>query len=251
MLNAMHCSDRIVGNFVSKLRAQPGFERTLLVIGSDHKVMKNSADIFLDSFIQRNLSLFIIDDHNSHQGSVISNPGTSFDIGATILSYLTGVRFVELGLGRSLIPPSKSLLSKHKNLDSFAKQLDGWRPSFLQFWRFPDSLTGGFSVNDQGIVNVEGSFFALPVAFELGSGAKIENIILIDFFQSEFQRSNKTVLLIYKCPLIQSGLYCFILIKDIKERVSGLITLNKLIFLQDLEESVKEAIPETEQQIRS
>jgi hypothetical protein len=200
---------------------------------------KNTADSFLSSFKQRKLFLLIFDGQNPHHSAVVSNPGTSLDIGATIMSYLTGGRLSELGLGRSLRDQnSKTLFSEHKNLESFNNQLDEWRSSFLQFWRFPDKTITGFNVSTQGIVNVQGSLFRAPVAFELDpeSGSKIINIILPDDAQAELQRSNKTALLINKCSAIQSsrgGFYCYVYRKH-GESVSGSITPNKLTSLQDL-----------------
>ena len=239
MLNSVHCSDKIVGEFVSKLLAHPGSERTLLVVGTDHRMHKNTADSFLSSFKQRELFLLIFDGHNPHRGAVVSNPGTSLDIGATILSYLTVGRLSELGLGRSLRDQnSKTLFSEHRNLESFNNQLDEWRSSFSQFWRFPDKTISGFNVSTQGIVNVQGSLFRAPVAFELDpeSGSKIINIILPDDAQSELQRSNKTAILINKCAAMQSDrgdFYCYVYRKH-GESVSGSITPNKLTSLQDL-----------------
>jgi hypothetical protein len=130
------------------------------------------------------------------------------------------------------------MFSEHQNFEFFSKQLDEWRSSFSQFWRFPDKTIGGFNVSALGIVDVHGSLFRAPVAFELDpeSGLQIVNIILPDDAQAELQRSNKTALLINKCAAIQSGrggFYCYVYRKH-GESVSGSITPNKLTSLQDL-----------------
>jgi len=242
MLNSVHCSDRIVGEFISKLRAHPSFERTLLVVGSDHHMHANTADSLLSSFKPRKLSLLIFDGKDPPRGTDIPKPGSTLDIGATILSHLTEGRLSELGLGRSLREPnSETLFSEHENFESFRLKLDEWRSSFKQFWRFPDGpdkTIGGFNVSATGITNVEGSLFRTPVAFELDpdSGSQIINIMLLDEAQSELQRSNKTALLINKCAAIQSGLeglYCYLYRKH-GESVTGSITPGKHVSLQDL-----------------
>ena len=127
--------------------------------------------------------------------------------------------------------PTETLCSEHKNLESFNNQLDGWRFSFSLFWRFPDKKFSGFNVSTQG-VNVQGSLFRAPVAFELDpeSGSQIITNILPDDAQSELQRSNKTALLVNKCAAKQSGRggsYCYVYRKH-EESVSGPITPNKL-----------------------
>jgi hypothetical protein len=81
-------------------------------------------------------------------------------------------------------------------------------------------------------VNVHGSLFRAPVAFELEpkSGSQIVNIILPDYAQSELERSNKTALLINKCAAVQSGQggsYYYVYRKH-GESVSGSITPNKV-----------------------
>ena len=240
MLNSVHCSDKIVSEFVYKVLSHPSFERTLLVVGTDHKMHKNSADPFLTAFKQRNLSLLIFDGRNPDRGAVISSPGTSLDIGATILSHLTNGRLSELGLGRSLREQnSKTLFSEHINLESFSTQLDEWRSSFLQFWRFPEDKIVGFNVSAQGTVNVDGSLFRAPVAFELDheSGSKIVNIILPDDAQSELERGNVTALLIKKCSAVQAsgraGSHCYMYRKHGQVK-TGPILPNKFIALQDL-----------------
>ena len=241
MLNSVHCSDRIVGEFISKLLALPSFEHTLLAVGTDHVMHKSTADNFLSSFKQRKLFLLIFDGKNTHSGAVISKPGSSLDIGATILSYLTNGRLTELGLGRSLQDQnSKTLLSEHSDLESFSDQLDEWRSSFLQFWRFPDEKIVGFNVSAQGIANVHGSLFRTPVAFELDSetGSRITSILLPDDAQSELQRSNKSALLIKKCPPIHASgrgeLYCYMYRKHGQQFTSGSIAPDNFFSLEDL-----------------
>ena len=62
MLNAVHCSDKLIAEFVDKIRAHSSFERTLLVVGSDHRMMGNVADPFLNEVSKkrtRKNSLFV------------------------------------------------------------------------------------------------------------------------------------------------------------------------------------------------
>ena len=229
MLNSVHCTDKLVGEFITKIRSHSGFENTLLVVGSDHRMHHSTADSLLAKVQKgrRLLSLFVYDGKNS-EGELIRTPGTTMDIGATITSYLTNERVVEFGLGRSLrddktpsllatlegVEENSENVEKFEKFEKFKTRLDQWRSSFMQFWTFPKSVSGGFTVNDN-VVKIESSAFKLPVLFELDSSEQIVNIMLINLggHQDTLMNSNRSMLAIDTCSKIGRGLhgaYCYL-----------------------------------------
>lgn len=233
MLNAVHCSDKLIAEFVDKIRTHSSFERTLLVVGSDHTMMGNVADPFLNKFSEkksRKNSLLVFDGKVKEfpRGAVVSTPGSTFDVGATVLSYLTEGRMTELGLGRSLRDQdgSVTLINEYQTLDSFQDKIQEWRTSFKKFWRFPDAddkPIDGFSVDAAGVVHVSGSKFRVPAYFKLDpeSGLQILEIVLHDeenHLQTQLRGSNETALMIDTCakfpPVVPGAQYCYVYRRD-------------------------------------
>ena len=219
MLNAVHCTDKLVSEFITKIRSHSGFENTLLVVGSDHPMHRNTADAVLAKVPKgkRMLSLFVYDGKNS-EGKVIRTPGTTVDIGATITSYLTNERVVEFGLGRSLrddkTPSLLATLVENADNEKFRTRLGQWRSSFMQFWSFPKSVSVGFTLNGN-VVKMENADFKLPVLFELDSTDQIVNIMLVNEqgIQDKLMKSDKPMLAIDTCSKIGRGLhgaYCYL-----------------------------------------
>ena len=233
MLNAVHCSDKLIAVFVDKIRTHSSFKDTLLVVGSDHRMMGNVADPFLDTFSKKKFrknSLFLFDgkDKAFPRGAVVSTTGSTFDIGATILSYMTEGRLTELGLGRSLREQDGlvTLINEYQTLDSFKEKIQEWRSSFKKFWRFPDGddqPIDGFSVNAAGVVHISSSKFRVPVYFKLDpeTGLHILEILLHDqehHLQTQLRVSNETALMIDKCtkfpPVVPEAQYCYVYRSD-------------------------------------
>jgi len=233
MLNAVHCSDKLIAEFVDKIRTHSSFERTLLVVGSDHRMMGNVADPFLNKFSEKQLrknSLLVFDGKVKEfpRGAVVSTPGSTFDVGATVLSYLTEGQLTELGLGRSLRDQdgSVTLINEYQTLDSFKDEIQEWRTSFKNFWRFPDGddkPIDGFSVDAAGVVHVSGSKFRVPAYFKLDreSGLRILEIVLHDeekHLQTQLRGSNETALMIDTCakfpPIVPGATYCYVYRRD-------------------------------------
>ena len=233
MLNAVHCSDKLIAEFVDKIRTHSSFERTLLVVGNDHRMMGNVADPFLKEFskkLTRKNFLFVFDGKVKElpRGGVVSTPGSTFDVGATVLSYLTGGRLTELGLGRSLREQDGlvTLMNEYQTLDSFNEKTQEWRTSFKKFWRFPDGddqPIDGFSVDAAGVVHISGSKFRVPAYFKLDSesGLRILEILLHDqehHLQTQLRGSNETALMIDTCtmfpPVVAGAQYCYLYRRD-------------------------------------
>lgn len=87
MLQAVHCTDYLVGKFVDELSKEPGWKNTVVLIMSDHLMMRNDAESLYPKGYHRQPSLLIL---NAGQGV---RPARMYhmDIAPTLLD-LMGVR---------------------------------------------------------------------------------------------------------------------------------------------------------------
>jgi phosphoglycerol transferase MdoB-like AlkP superfamily enzyme len=93
MLDAVHCSDQLLGRFIDKLSREPGWKDTLVVVMSDHVSMRNVASALYPPDDQRQPLLFVL---NAGQGD---RPVRMYhmDIAPTVLALLgvhSNVRFM-------------------------------------------------------------------------------------------------------------------------------------------------------------
>lgn len=206
MLNAVHCNDKIVGQFIESVMAVPGGENTLFVIASDHLAMKNTASQILESGNRRNL--FMVFDGRNEQGRSFDKRGTTLDIGATVMDYLTGGKVVKMGLGRSLRNPDvKTLVMLEKAAEAVDRKLTTWRQSLLSFWQFATSIENGIQLRPHQEIAIGHVVLAYPVVLEL-DGKNIKDIILDDSIDkfSNLVFMKKQGLLIDNCSNIDMHL---------------------------------------------
>ena len=100
MLNAVHCTDKLIGEFVSNVRMSSVGENTVIVLVSDHLAMPKGVVDRL-SVKDRRL-LFMIIDPSSELAGEYDFEASHFDIAPTILSFL-GINNVEFAFGHSLM----------------------------------------------------------------------------------------------------------------------------------------------------
>jgi hypothetical protein len=103
-LDALHCTDQIVGDWIKRLEVEGLLENTLLVIVGDHPLFSNPAmyELFGDAVHDTRLPLIVIgDDLKMAQHA----RGGGFDLAPTLLDLL-GIRHnAEFAMGRSLASP--------------------------------------------------------------------------------------------------------------------------------------------------
>ena len=177
MLNSVHCSDMLIGEFVEKLRAHQGFEKTIVTIVSDHLAHANTADHLLKKSRAKRLNMFLVirQESSRKRNREIVRLGTSLDVGATILDYLgdgsmEGRTIPALGLGRSLRRISRvpvSLLELEGDEVAFSRRMNSFKKFFKAFWKFENTFANGFSMSDAMTLRMGESEFRLPVGFEL------------------------------------------------------------------------------------
>jgi len=130
MLNAVHCTDQLVADFIEKIRSSKFGEETNIVVLSDHLAMNNSAFGALKDIDRKNL--FLILQPGLETGRKVDSQGTTLDVASTILP-LVGARG-KIGLGRDLLSGDHSLVTE---LIDFDAQLGRWRPDIEKLWSFP------------------------------------------------------------------------------------------------------------------
>lgn len=100
LLDALKCSDRLIGELVERIRASRFGKDTLVVVASDHLAMPNDLSDVLAREKRENLLLFLGPGITPRQ--VQARAGSTLDSGATLLQLLQP-NIQKLGFGRSLL----------------------------------------------------------------------------------------------------------------------------------------------------
>lgn len=159
ILNAVHCSDRLISKFITQIQHSKYAQKTLIVLTSDHIAMKNTATDLLTQGRRRDL--FLILDPTRRRYFAIDKPGTMEDVAPTVLYYL-GVD-TDLGLGRNLLIKD-SLFSSFGN---FNKKLSSWRDDILGFWEFP-KVSPSYEINlSEQKIQISKHSYNLPVLLKI------------------------------------------------------------------------------------
>lgn len=138
ILNAVAGSDRLLTRFIERVLPRARETDTLIVLASDHLALENGATQRLERGERR--LLFMLIDPRRPEPRVIAKPGTTLDIGPTVLH---GLGYAgEIGLGRDLLGREPSL---REALPDFAAALRGWRRELSDFWGI--SLEAGVRVH--------------------------------------------------------------------------------------------------------
>jgi phosphoglycerol transferase len=160
ILNAVHCTDRLLGEFVRKIRGIPWGRETVIVIASDHLAMRNSAYEQLTSKPRRNL-LMVLDPRRSG-GQRIATPGSMLDVAPTVMSFL-GFD-ADVGLGIDLLDADAGSLERAALV---RRRLEAWREPMARFWAFP-RIERYLEVDaEQRVLRIDGRSFSTPAMIEV------------------------------------------------------------------------------------
>lgn len=135
ILNAVHCSDRLIGDFIEYIQANGLGDNTLIVIGSDHLAMRNTATHLLEQGDRKNMLIMLPPD--LPEGRQVYTPSSILDISATILPML-GFESEKLGLGRNILnTDTPKLIEQHPDFNVYLSSTSGLVASF---WDYPEAL---------------------------------------------------------------------------------------------------------------
>lgn len=205
ILNAVHCSDKLISDFINYLKNEGLDKNTLIVIGSDHLAMKNTATHLLNEGDRKNMLIMIPPE--LPEGVVINTPSSILDVSATILP-LIGFESEELGFGKNILNSNKpKLIEKY---DDFNNYLNATSGLIASFWDYPEAIN---SIKLKG--NKSKAYFGnqavkYPVLFLINDDYSTDKVIfefnsemkLSEYLQAE-ERGRK-ILWIDQCHKIDS-----------------------------------------------
>lgn len=184
ILNAVRCSDRLIGEFVEKIMASPYFKNTLIVVASDHLAMNNTAiGRIMKHGVRTNFLLVI--DSDQDQPRVIDRKGSLLDIGPTVLTLL-GYETPALGLGRNLMDESEPTLMMQT--EDINQTLMGWFPDISALWEYPKIGAGILIDAVRKQVRLEERVMNMPLLLTLTETGQIKGIFF-EFFSHRKLRS--------------------------------------------------------------
>ena len=185
ILNAVHCSDILISEFIDYIQDHGLDKNTLIVIGSDHLAMKNTASDLLNQGNRTNMLIMIPPD--LQEGRVISTPSSILDVSATILP-LMGFETGALGFGRNILSNNAPrLIEQHDNFNSY---LNSASALIASFWQYPQAVNdirfdhtknqayfGQQSINYPVLFLIDDNNATEQVIFEFNSDKKLSEYL--------------------------------------------------------------------------
>lgn len=135
LLNAVHCTDKLIGDIYRQLKQSGVLDDTLVIFGSDH---------FAPPMVKPYKTLSKVERHNLliFTGAGIkpgfnTRAGTTLDVAPTVLNYLH-LGSQPVGLGRDLNGSSPTLKEEFKYQKLLDSKLLSWRSVIdTAFWGYP------------------------------------------------------------------------------------------------------------------
>lgn len=158
-LNAVHCTDLLIGEFMDKISSSSYADDTLVIIVSDHIAQKNTAQKLLEKIPERKNRFLIISPELEPQK--ISRIGSLLDVMPTALSF-AGFN-TRLGLGRNLMDTTQTT----DEILFIQSATDLWRKDIASLWDFP-TISGGLKIiPDTRQIEIDDRIFQFPVRIDI------------------------------------------------------------------------------------
>ena len=125
LLNALHCADKLVGEFVTELLADPAYRDVTIIVGSDHLLMRNNEGLPVAAAGGDN-TFYIF--NPARELASVARRATAFDIAPSVLHAL-GYEVGALGLGRNLFA-AEPTLSERYGFDVLNRAMSSWLAPF-------------------------------------------------------------------------------------------------------------------------
>lgn len=160
ILNAVHCADKLVYDFVEHIINSEAYSDTIIVLLSDHLAMRNTAWEQLNSANRKNLFIIIGEDINP---KVIDKPGSLLDVTPTVLNTM-GMPIEGLGFGRNLLIETPTFIELNERPNEY---LQNNRNFFMTLWDFPRVNSNIFFNTEENSVFIGGRLYKYPALFLL------------------------------------------------------------------------------------
>lgn len=240
ILNIVHCSDKLISDFVNYLQTSGLDKNTLIVIGSDHLAMKNTATDLLNQGDRKNMLIMIPPD--LQEGIVIDTPSSILDVAATILPLL-GFKSEELGFGRNILNTKKTkLIEKYKDFNSY---LNSSSALVASFWNYPEAVND-IKINGEknkayfgkeifkypALFLIDDNYLTDKVLFEFNSEKKLNEYL-------QEQEKGRKILWIDQCNKIGSIFESDQELNDLKNCVAIGSMGSENFFIKDIKDITK------------
>lgn len=190
ILNAVHCSDALITEFIEYIKDNGFADNTLIVIGSDHLAMRNTATHLLEQGNRKNMLFMIPPDLD--EGRVIDRPSSILDVSATVLPLL-GFKAEALGFGRNILSENiAQLIEEHDNFNAY---LNSANALVASFWEYPDALNDVYFDEEKKQAYFGEHTISYPALFLINESNATERVIfefdseksLSEYLQAETQ----------------------------------------------------------------
>ncbi len=177
LLDAIKCSDRLIGAFVDRIRNSPWAADTLVVVSSDHLAMPNDLTDVLSGLDRENLLLFLGEGIAPRR--LAASRGSTLDTGATALQLLDP-SLRALGFGRSLLAP-QAQASASASIAARGGDAGDYRP-YLAFARslWTGDATRTLRMDDAARVAIGRQRIQPPVLLQYDQDWNLASITLED-----------------------------------------------------------------------
>lgn len=190
MLDAVHCADLLLSKFIKDIQQGELAENTVLVLGSDHLAMKNTAYPSLVQGQRKNLLLMM--PPGLEAGQRIQTPATTLDAGITAMG-LMGIDVPGIGFGRDILAGEPALIER---VDGFGQQLNAHRTELDYLWRYP-SLAAGMKFDQQNKLRIQATEYTYPLVLLVNDQQVVEAVLF------EFESDTPLVNRILERPMGQ------------------------------------------------
>ena len=134
LLNSVHCSDKLISEFISRISIDPQYKDTTIILASDHLYPGSLPNNSKHENDRENLFVVFnsrLNTENTHQ--IITRTATTLDSGPTILAHL-GYDIATLNFGRNLMRPAPTLIESmgHNTLSNHIVKI---RHKMVNFWK--------------------------------------------------------------------------------------------------------------------
>lgn len=133
LLNAVKCTDKLVFDFVNKIRSSEHGSNTIIVVGSDHLDMGKRYKG------KKRRNLFLVNSPNI-KPQFVNKLGSTLDIAATLLEMLGFSDVKKFGFGFNLLGDTPTLVQQKDDINKYLKV---WKKDIVALWsppKFEDKL---------------------------------------------------------------------------------------------------------------